>query len=112
MIDRQKFDETFQYFDADLVQNIIDLYKQELPGRLEKILTNIRDKDFENLAFNIHSLRGVTGAFMDPEPTELARKIEEKAHNQVFEGLDDLSGRLKDAAEALAVELTEISGTL
>jgi HPt (histidine-containing phosphotransfer) domain-containing protein len=112
MIDRQKFDETFQYFDKDVILDIIAIYEEELPGRLEKIYGNIRDKDFENLAFNAHSLKSVTGAFMDPNPTELARIIEEQAINLIDQDLEILYEKLKSTSEDLARELAEIKQTL
>ncbi len=108
MIDRQQFDETFSYFDKDVILNIISLYEKELPGRLESILRNIRDKDFENLAFNAHSLKSVTGAFMDPIPTDLARQLEENARNHVDQDLEGIYAELKSSAEALLIELNDM----
>ena len=112
MIDRQKFDETFQYFDKDVIQDIIDLYEKELPGRLDTIYKNILEKDFEHLEFNAHSLKGVTGAFVDPIPANLARQLEEIAHDQTDQDLEVIYAELKLASEALLKELKEMKGTL
>ena len=112
MIDRQKFDETFQYFDNDVILDIIDLYEKELPGRLDTIFKNIREKDFEHLEFNAHSLKSVTGAFMDPVPANLARQLEEIAHDQTDQDLEDLFDKLKVAAESLLKELNEMKADL
>jgi HPt (histidine-containing phosphotransfer) domain-containing protein len=112
MIDHKKFDETFQYFDNDVILSIIDLYEKELPGRLDLINKNILEKDFEHLEFNAHSLKSVTGAFMDPVPADLARKLEENARNRVDQDLDGIYAELKLASEALLKELKEMKGTL
>ena len=112
MIDRQKFDETFQYFDNDVILSIIDLYEKELPGRLDTIYKNILEKDFEHLEFNAHSLKSVTGAFMDPVPANLARQLEEIAHNRTDQDLEVIYAELKLASEALLKELKEMKETL
>ena len=108
MIDRKKFNDTFQYFDREVVLNIIDIFEKELPGRLEKIQENIREKDYEALAFNAHSLKSVTGTFMASEPTKLAKKLEEMAVRQSGQDLPDLFGKLRSALEQLLRELAEI----
>jgi len=112
MIDHKKFDETFQYFDNDVILDIIDLYEKELPGRLDTIYKNILEKDFEHLEFNAHSLKSITGAFMDPVPSNLARQLEEIAHDRTDQDLDGIYAELKLSSEALLRELNEMKQTL
>ncbi len=108
MIDRQKFDDTFQYFDKEVILNIIDIFEKELPERFEKIHHNILEKDFDALAFNAHSLKSVAGTFMAIEPSNLARKIEEMAIQKADDGLPEVFENLKSASEELLRELKEI----
>jgi HPt (histidine-containing phosphotransfer) domain-containing protein len=108
MIDRKQFDDTFQYFDKEVLLKIIDIFEQELPGRLEKIRENIREKDYETLAFNAHSLKSAAGTFMAGEPRELAGKMEQLATQGTGQDLQDLFEKLKSAAEELLNELKEI----
>jgi HPt (histidine-containing phosphotransfer) domain-containing protein len=108
MIDRQKFDDTFQYFDKEVILNIIDIFEKELPERFIKIHRNIREKDFDAIAFNAHSLKSVAGTFMATEPTDLARKMEELAIQRNGQGLPEIYEKLKSASEELLRELSEI----
>jgi HPt (histidine-containing phosphotransfer) domain-containing protein len=108
MIDRKKFDDTFQYFDKEVILNIIDIFEKELPERFEKIQKNIREKDFNALAFNSHSLKSVAGTFMATEPSRLAKKMEELAIRGDEKGLSEVFENLKSATEELLRELTEI----
>ena len=108
MIDRQKFDDTFQYFDKEVILNIIDIFEKELPERLEKIQKNIREGDFYALAFNAHSLKSITGTFLASEPSKLAKKIEELAIRGTSQGLQELCDKLRAAEGELLRELTEI----
>ena len=108
MIDRKKFDDTFRYFDREVLLKIIDIFEQELPERLEKIRKNILEKDYETLAFNAHSLKSAAGTFMAGEPRKLAGKMEQLAIQGSGQGLQDLFEKLKSAAEELLNELKEI----
>jgi HPt (histidine-containing phosphotransfer) domain-containing protein len=105
MIDRQKFNDTFQYFDKDVILNIIDLFEKGLPERFENIRKNILENDFDALAFNVHSLKGVTGSFMAAEPSELAKMIEELALKKTNQGLSELFKKLQFSTEELLIEL-------
>jgi HPt (histidine-containing phosphotransfer) domain-containing protein len=108
MINREKFDETFHYFDKDVIVNIIDLFEKGLSERLEKIQKNINEQDFEDLVINIHSLKSVTGPFMAVEPYELICKIEELANQGSIQDLQELYEKLKTSMDELVSELTEI----
>jgi HPt (histidine-containing phosphotransfer) domain-containing protein len=112
MIDRQKFNDTFQYFDREVILNIIDIFEQELPERFEKIEKSIREKDFDALAFSAHSLKSVAGTFLAAEPSDLSRKMEERAIQKTGDGMEQLYVRLKAAMEELLRELMVIRSEL
>ena len=108
IIDRQKFDDTFRYFDKEVVLDIITIFEKELPERLEKLQKNIREKDFAALIFNVHSLKSVVGTFMAAEPLQLAKKFEELAMQHDDKGLPEAFDNLKASSELLLRDLTEI----
>jgi HPt (histidine-containing phosphotransfer) domain-containing protein len=108
MIDRQKFNDTFQYFDKDVLLKIIGIFEKELPERLETIRRNIREEDYKTLAFNAHSMKSAAGTFLASEPGVLASKIEQMAVRESGEQLPELFEQLKAAEEELLRELTEI----
>lgn len=114
MIDRQKLNQNFQYFDKETIIEIIDIFFSEYPERVEKIQKNVVDKDFNQLKFNAHSLKGVVANFQDPLTIELSRKLDEMAKNQQSAGLqtvfDDLNNaclKLLDELAALKAEVAE-----
>ena len=108
MIDRQKFNDVFQYFDKDVILNIIDVFEKELPERLKQIQKNIRENDFDTLAFNAHSLKGVTGTFLASGPAGLALEMENLAIRKTGEALPEVYLELESASLELLKELTEI----
>jgi HPt (histidine-containing phosphotransfer) domain-containing protein len=106
MIDRQKLNQNFQYFDKETIIEIIDIFFSEYPERVEKIQNNINAKDFIQLKFNAHSLKGVVANFFDPVTIDLTRKLDERAKSQDSQGLQKLFEDLKSACEKLMEELT------
>jgi HPt (histidine-containing phosphotransfer) domain-containing protein len=112
MIDRRRFDDTFKYYDKDVIFNIIGLFEKELPARLEKIQMNIQEMDFEAIEFNVHSLKSITGTFMATEFAELMRTLEEMARHKRPLGLSELFEKLKIASYELVKELNEIKSEL
>lgn len=112
MIDRKKFDENFQYFDKEIIIEIIDIFFSEFDERFEKLSKNVSDRDFVQLKFNAHSLKGVIANFMDPVTIDLSRKLDEVAKNQESAGLDDLYRDLFENTKKLYQELTVIKREL
>lgn len=108
MINRQKFDDTFQYFDKEVILNIIDIFEKELPERLRNIRKNIEEKDFDTLAFNAHSLKSNIGTFLAAEPTRIVKKMEELAIRKKDKALVETYARLESASMELLNELKEI----
>lgn len=108
MIDRQKLNQNFQYFDKETIIEIIDIFFSEYPDRVEKITKNIKEGDFAQLKFNAHSLKGVVANFQDPLTIELSRKLDEMAKNQQSAGLNQVFEELKSASEKLLEELNSL----
>ena len=82
MINKDKFYSNYEIFDKEIVREIIDIYIQEYPERIENITKNIDDKDLDMLLKNAHSMKGVTANFFDHETEEYARQLEIKAKDK------------------------------
>ncbi len=108
MIDKKQFSENFQYFDNEIVTEIINIFIDEYPERMQTLRKNIDDKDFEQLKFNAHSLKGVVANFVAPEVQELARQLELKGANQDLNGVEPLYAELKEKAGMVVEELKEL----
>ncbi|MCX6287273.1 MAG: Hpt domain-containing protein [Bacteroidetes bacterium] len=112
MIDHQKLNQNFQYFDKETIIEIIDIFFSEYPERVEKITKNIQEGDFIQLKFNTHSLKGVVANFQDPLTIELSRKFDEMAKNHLSSGLSQVFEELKSASEKLLEELNALKTEL
>ncbi|MFZ4563487.1 MAG: Hpt domain-containing protein [Bacteroidales bacterium] len=112
MIDRQKFNDNFQYFDKEIIVEIIDIFFSEYDERFEKLQKNVNERDFTQLKFNAHSLKGVIANFMDPVTIELSRKLDEVAKNKEEAGLDKLYEEIQKSASNLKDELGQIKKEL
>jgi HPt (histidine-containing phosphotransfer) domain-containing protein len=108
MIDRVKFEENFRYFDKQMIAEVIELFINEQPLRFENLQKNIAEKDYEGLAFNLHSLKSVLSNFMAPVPFELAKSLEEMAKSSTEKGLPELFSELRIATQDMVRELDEI----
>lgn len=108
MIDRIKLKENFQYFDKEIIIEIIDIFESEYQERFTNLEKNLMEKDFIQLKFNAHSLKGVVANFMDPETIELSRKLDEMAKNKEETGLQEIYTRLKTSCDSLLEELIQM----
>ncbi|MCX6279195.1 MAG: Hpt domain-containing protein [Bacteroidetes bacterium] len=88
MIDRKQFNDVFEYFDKEVIVEIIDIFVSEYDDRFRKLRANVTDKDFKNLQFNAHSLKGVIANFMDPVTIEQSKRLDEMAKKEIVAGLE------------------------
>jgi len=107
-IDKERFKENFGYFDKEVVLEIINMYLEEYPQRIEVIKKNIDEKDFENLKFNAHSLKGVISNFVAEDARLAAKQLEDKGAAKDPESLDELFEDLKEKAGEVYNDLQEI----
>ena len=105
MIDKKQFLENFQYFDNEIVVEIINIFIDEYPDRMETLRKNIDEKDFDQIKFNAHSLKGVVANFVAPEVQELARQLEVKGTNKDMKDVEELFNRLKEKTGQVIEEL-------
>ncbi len=105
MIDKKQFLENFQYFDNEIVLEIINIFIDEYPERMETLRKNIAEKDFDQIKFNAHSLKGVVANFVAPEVQELARQLEIKGASEDMEDVEALYHVLKEKTGQVIEEL-------
>jgi len=105
MINWENFNTNFQYFENDIVIQIIDMFVEEHQEDLKMIGQNIINRDFIGLKFNAHHLKGSLANFMDPETIELTRRLEEMGENNSEEGLASTFAELQSAFKTLIQEL-------
>lgn len=105
MIDRAKFNENFQYFDNEIIVEIIDIFISEYDERYRNLRKNVDEKDFAQLKFNAHSLKGVIANFMDPVTIEYSRRLDEMTKDKTEAGLAELYAALEKSSAQLLEEL-------
>jgi HPt (histidine-containing phosphotransfer) domain-containing protein len=101
MIDWNKYNDTFQWYGEDVEIELIGVYQEEFENRMLKIAQNVAERDFEQLKFNTHSLKGTISNYHDPEPVALALELELRAKESNPEGIDELLEQLKVSAGSL-----------
>ena len=105
MIDKNVFMDTFQYFDKPIVVEIIDIFINEYPERMNTLRKDIENLDFNSLKFDAHSLKGVVSNFVAPEPQNLAKILElkgsEKDSTELLETFSSLEKATADLVEDL-----------
>ena len=112
VIDWDRFKETFQYYDKEIVVQIIDIFESEFDERFVKMSQNLKDKDLEQLRFNAHSFKGVVSNFMAPEPYALSRQLEEQSKLGDIAGLEEIYAQLLVVSQKLREELLQYKQSL
>lgn len=107
IIDWDQFNENFQYYDKEIITEVINIFVGEYDVRICILQKNIDEKDYTNLAFNAHSFKSVIGNYMAPRAYELTRKLEELAKSNSGEGIHDVFNEMKSATKELLFELKD-----
>ena len=108
VIDEKAFSETFQYFDKGIVLEIIDIFIQEHPARIESIRSSIANRDFTKLKFDAHSMKGVIANFFAATPQNFAKELETKGTNMDDTNLELLLDQLEASTHELVEDLNEM----
>ena len=106
-IDWDQFNENFQYYDKEIIVEIINLFIEEYDGRINKLQKNIDEKDFVNLAFNAHSFKSVISNYMSPKAYELACKLEDAAKTGSENEISVIFPELMVISKELLLELKD-----
>lgn len=108
MINWDRFDETLGGYGTKLILEIIDMYFEDHPKDMELIRQSIASKDFRQLNFSAHHLKGSVANFMDPDTTSLTLKLMEMGDEQTEEGLEETFQKLQQANLLLLQELIQL----
>jgi HPt (histidine-containing phosphotransfer) domain-containing protein len=105
VIDRNSFIDTFQYFDKEIVVEIIDIFINEYSERMESLKKDIDTLDFNALKFDAHSMKGVIANFVAPRPQQLAKELEIKGTDKDASDLNRIYAELLIAGADLVDDL-------
>ncbi len=108
VIDTVQFNETFQYFDNEIVVEIIDIFLTEYPERIKSMEDSINAVDYDGLKFSSHSIKGVIANFVAPTVEEQAKKLEIMGNEKNMDGASELFSKFKISTAALVDELKVI----
>lgn len=112
MIDKQEFDEFYQFYNDNMVVEIIDLFLDEYPGRVIALKENILAKNFGktdgHIGFIAHKLKGLMVYLYDPIPIEYAEAIIDLDDKGISEGMMELYDKLVPAVDDLVLQVKEI----
>ena len=106
-IDWKQFNENFQYYDKEIIKEVIDIFVEEYDERISTLQKNIDGKDLVNLAFNAHSLKSVISNYMAPYVLELTRTLEDMAKKNQEQQIPETFIELKKVSKELLDELVE-----
>ncbi len=104
-IDKSQFVENFQYFDKEIVLEIIDIFINEYPSRIQTITENINDGDYDSIKFSCHSIKGVIANFIAPDVEQLAREMELMGSNKDIVGIEEKFENFKAYSSEMVNEL-------
>lgn len=105
LIDKETLIETFQFFDREIVIEIIDIFIKEQPERMAKIREAVSKLDFDTIKFEAHSLKGVIANFVAEKPFEIAKALENKGTEKDDSDLGDLLEQLEQSTADLLDDL-------
>ena len=105
IIDWDQFNENFQYYDKEIINELIIMFVDEYDDRISNLQKNIDQGDFVTLAFNAHSYKGVIANYMAPRAVDAAGKLEEAAKIHSEEVIPEIFNGLKGATAELLAEL-------
>lgn len=108
IISPELFNDTFQYFDKEIVVEIIDIFINEYPERMSTIQAAIQTRNFADLKFSAHSVKGVVANFAVPDLQAMARDLEIAGSEQNLTNVDELFENFKEKCQWLVDDLKEI----
>jgi HPt (histidine-containing phosphotransfer) domain-containing protein len=106
-IDWKQFNDNFQYYDKEIIKEVIDIFVEEYDERISTLQKNIEEKDLTNLAFNAHSFKSVISNYMAPIVLELTRSLEDMAKKNQEEKIPETFAELRVVSKDLLDELVE-----
>jgi len=107
MINWEKFNDNFQYYEKDIVNTAIDMLLDSYQVYFDGIRESIANRDFDKLYFNAHKFKGGVSNFMDPLVVELAAQLELMGTNKTLDGIDEYFAAFQKSVTQLIQVLEE-----
>ena len=107
-INREKLQESFQIYDKEIVVEIIDLFFEEYPERVEALDKATSTYDSELLRDTAHGLKGVISHFHAEQARKLSQRLEEMGASESFDGAEETKKALFAELKEMVEELKEI----
>lgn len=104
-INKTQFIDNFQYFDKEIVLEIIDIFINEYDGRIKAISESIEAVDYDGIKFNCHSVKGVIANFIAPDVEAKARDLEMMGANKDITGIEETFESFKVYSAEMVEEL-------
>ncbi|MFA8300528.1 MAG: Hpt domain-containing protein [Hyphomicrobiales bacterium] len=112
ILNKSQFDKNFSFFDTKTKKEIIELFKVEYQSKIEVIDTSLIQKDFDDLIFSFHSLKGVIGNFELGAPYKKAKELELLSKENNYTSIVEKLPLFKEDIKLLIEDLEEIKKTL
>lgn len=110
-INWKQFNENFQYYDKEIIKEVIDIFVEEYDERINTLEKNIEANDLVNLSFNAHSFKSVISNYMAPYVLELTRSLEDMAKKNQAQQIPETFVELRKVSKELLDELLEYQKT-
>ncbi len=107
MINWDKFNEHLQYYDQQLILEVIGIFIREYPNNITTLGKNVQEKDYHNVDLHAHSLKSNCALFGAVEAAELCLKLELMGKKKADEDMDGVFRMFVTASELLVAELEE-----
>jgi len=114
VINKQDFFKNYALFDKDILIEIIDIFTQEVPEKIETLKSDLKSNDFRNFRFNAHSLKGTIGSFCAPVVWNMAKELENivtKLIETDGEGFSEnlISEKIKEIEKAVTIMISQLT---
>ena len=105
IIDISDFETKLSLFGWDSFLEIVDLLHKELPNKMKKIETALKNNDRESIIFEVHSLKGISLNFNAPEFNKLCVEFNNNTESGSFGEFRSIFNNIKSLAEYYVEEL-------
>lgn len=120
LVNKEEFLNLYNYFDKELLIEIIDIFISESPLKAEKLFADLTAANYADLRFDAHSLKGAITNFCAPaakakvyEVEVISSKMEkEPDHNPEPYDLNSKLQEISKMVDQMIVELKEIKQDL
>ena len=97
--------------DKDFIKELVKLYLDDNKSRIATIEKIIRDKNYDALLMEAHTLKGASSNLGAEKVADLASEMEKDAKTGNFENMEGLFSQLKSAFELTVSELENLANS-